>query len=628
MPVGRPSDVRPVLSSMELRHTEGMDSEEIRAFVDVALADGNLTEAAAKNLRLWLDRPLFSNDTECIREHVRAQRWSDLELAFWTTIPFGTAGRRGRMYPIGSAAINRRTMAETVQALADYLRDSTDSDGELRCAIAYDCRHRSRAFADLAAEILLAADFTVYFHDAIRSTPQLAFAVRHWKCNCGIMISASHNPPADNAIKVFWSNGGQLTSPHDTNIATRMQSLAEIQRATLESGAVDGRLIVCTEESDDLYRQAVLRFGEPRQQTLRIVYSSLHGVGATSIPPVLKEDGFVDVELFALHAEPNGDFPNVPDQIANPENPAVFDAISQYAAEVQADMALASDPDADRIGCSGPLHFDNPHWKPLTGNQIGVLLGDTLLKRHANQNRLSKEHFVITTVVSSEMLLRLAESYGVRGFGNVLTGFKWIGHQIDLLGADKFLFGYEEAHGYLIGNFIRDKDAAGAAMILAERAAEAKSKGLTLLEELDNLYRKHGLFDELTIAKRMTGPDGVRRMQQIMRQLRENPPTSLAKQRVTCIRDYREGTERLEDGTVRPCALPQSDLLVLQLSQIGFRAAVRPSGTEPKIKFYLFAHRAADALDNLEIAKEEVRDELHAMHDDLMKAVGLSVELA
>jgi phosphomannomutase len=596
---------------------------------------------ANHNVRLWLTDSRYAQFAAEVAEHVLQQRWSELERAFWKSIPFGTAGRRGRMYPIGCNAINERTVGETIQALADYVR-SIESGDRLRSAVAYDPRHRSREFAELSAEILAAAGFTVWFLDGFRCTPELAMTVLHHACQCGVMITASHNPPTDNAVKVFWSSGGQLCAPHDKNVTAMLEAVTQINRMQFTQAVANGHVILCQDEMDDLYRRAVLDQGFPvdhaAKRNLKIVYSSLHGVGLTSVLPVLKSDGFANVEVFEPHAEPDGDFPRVPNHIANPENKEVFETIAQWAKEIGADLALASDPDADRIGCSAPLTLgkakgdeapcDEAPWKALSGNEIGALIGEYVLRRRRDAGTLSAENFVIKTVVTSDMLLHMADAFGVRGMGEVLTGFKWIGSKMDEEGAENFLFGFEEAHGYLVGDFIRDKDAGTAALILAQRAAQSKAEGRSLHQDLDALFEKYGCFTELTLSKTMTGPTGMARMSEIMQRLRAAPPKALANMEVQRVRDYQAGTDVFANGSTSACNVPQGNLLVFHLAATGFRAAVRPSGTEPKIKFYLFAFAPPESIQDLRKTKRRLRETLLLMHDDLMRAAGLAVEIA
>ncbi len=307
------------------------------ALLDAAAAAGKLSAAAAANIRTWLTQPYLADYAAEVADHVAAEKWLPLEEVFWTTIPFGTGGRRGRMYPIGCNAINDRTIGESAQGLADYVKRQAAAEGlrdpsrPFACAIAYDTRHRSRQFAELCGEIMAAAGFTVYFLDGYRSTPELSFAVRYKQCDCGIMVTASHNPPSDNAVKVYGSNGGQYVPPHDSGSIEAMQRVTWIHRTPLAEAKAAGKIVECQKEVDAAFLQAELAQNIPGPRDLKILYSPLHGVGMTAAYPVLKAAGFEEVETFGPHAAPDGDFPNVPNHVANPENPAVFDVMIERA---------------------------------------------------------------------------------------------------------------------------------------------------------------------------------------------------------------------------------------------------------------------------------------------------------
>jgi len=576
-----------------------------------AFSHGELTAAGAANLRRWITEPAYAEFLPAILEHVERADWKALEEAFWTEIPFGTAGRRGRMYPFGTATINRRTIGESAQGLADYVlhlratgRGLTTT--EPRCAVAYDTRHRSREFAELCAEIMAAAGFVVYCFDGFRSTPELAATVRARRCDCGIMISASHNPPSDNAIKVFWSTAGQINTPHDAELVERVAAVTTIDRLPFAEAVSRERVQYVQEEMDVWYREAVLAQGVAGPRELKILYSPLHGVGWTSIVPVLTAAGFCDVEIFGPHAEADGDFPNVPDHVANPENSAVFDSLIAFAEKTGAELILASDPDADRIGVAARVAPGGP-FRTLNGNQIGILLADFLLESRKRIGRLSPDDFVVTTIVSTDMLRRVAADYGVRCFDDCYTGFKWLGTKIDSAGPRHFVLGFEEAHGYLAGDYIRDKDGAVAALLLAELAAECKQQGRTLHQRLEAIFRRVGRHKEKTVALTMPGADGMTRMQQIMGRLRQEPPATIGGPAVRGVRDYARATDR-----------PKADLLVFDLDG-GNRAAVRPSGTEPKIKFYLFTYEPAERSQDAAAAERVLSDRLAAMEADFLR---------
>lgn len=581
--------------------------------------EGRLTPGAVENIRKWLTEERYAEYAPQVVEHIEAEKWQELDDAFWTVIPFGTGGRRGRMYPIGSNAINDRTIGESALGLAQCVAEQHDGASELSCAIAYDTRRNSRRFAELCASVMVAAGFRVYFLDDYRSTPQLSFLVRYKNCSCGIMVTASHNPPSDNAVKVYWSTGGQVLPPHDEEIIRRVMSVGEIPQTPFATACEQGQVEFCTAEVDLAYQQAVVgeRFDGPRD--LKIIYSPLHGVGGSSVEPVLRADGFTDVELFGPHAEPDGSFPNVPENVSNPENPAVFDAIIERARETGAELILATDPDADRMGCAAPLTTaSDSEWRTLSGNQLGALLCDFVLEQKQRQaGRLDSEQFIVTTLVTTPMLRRIADSYGVTTYDELLVGFKWIAGQMDEHGPDKFLYGTEESHGFLVGCYARDKDAAVACMLLAELAAQLKADGQTLHEKLDSLYWQHGLHREALVNIKMEGSEGMSRMQALMTRLREEPPSELAGQKIERIRDYGRGLTVHPGQGSEPLTGPSGNLILLDLDRHGNSVAIRPSGTEPKVKFYLFAFTPAEQLANLEDSKAELAQRLATLEAEV-----------
>ncbi|MEX0610915.1 MAG: phospho-sugar mutase, partial [Pirellulales bacterium] len=529
--------------------------------VDQAVADGRLTPTAAANIRAWLTEPRYSDYAREVAAHIAAGKWHVLDDVFWTVIPFGTGGRRGKMYPIGTNAINDRTIGESAQGLADYVKLALGEGASLSCAIAFDTRRRSDHFARLCAEIMTAAGFTVYFLHEFRATPELSFTVRYKKCSCGIMVTASHNPPSDNAVKVYWSTGGQVLPPHDKGIIERVMNTQEIRRAKFDEMRDRGKIVLCMDEIDPKFQQAVLTQATPGPRKLKVIYSPLHGVGTTAVCPVLEAAGFTELEVFGPHAEPSGDFPNVPGHVANPENPAVFDAMIGYAREVDADVTLATDPDCDRIGCAAPLRYAaGAEWHTLTGNQIGALLADYVLENRRAAGQLTPQNFIVQTLVTTQLVRRVGDSYGVRTIGDLLVGFKWIAGAIDEFGPEYFLYGTEESHGYIAGTYVRDKDGAVASLLLCELAAKLKAAGQTLHEKLDALFWQHGVHAERTVSVQMPGSEGMARMQEVMAAFRAAPPAEIGGDRVVQIRDYERKTVTPTGGNPQPLAGPKGDL--------------------------------------------------------------------
>ncbi|MBN2579421.1 MAG: phospho-sugar mutase [Pirellulales bacterium] len=641
--------------------------------VKAAARAGKLSAGSVENIRTWLTAPYLAEYAPLVAEDIAADKWRELEDAFWTVIPFGTGGRRGRMYPIGCNAINDRTIGESAQGLADYVKEvlskisplplgegpgvraDLPNNGphpsplpkgegrELSCAVAYDTRHRSRQFAELCAEIMVAAGYTVYFLDGYRSTPELSFAVRQKKCDCGIIITASHNPPEDNAVKVYWSTGGQLLPPHDAASIGRMQQVTWIHRTPFAEALAAGRIVYCQKEIDAAYVAAVVKQSIPGPRDLKIIYSPLHGVGASSILPALQQAGFSDVELFGPHAQADGDFPNIPKHVANPENPAVFTAIIQQARQCGAELILASDPDADRLGCAAPQSLDpDAPWVTLTGNQIGALLADYLLEVKKVAGTLTTGHYVVKTLVTTDLIRRIVDHYRATTYGNLLVGFKYIGGEMDYRGTERFVLGAEESYGFLVGDHVRDKDAAVAAMLLAELAARLKASGKTLCQRLDELFLRFGCHTEGQINVQMPGEKGLEDMNALMARFRSQPPQRLGGLKLLHLRDYlnrvtftpgncpdfSEGKMGLSPspphrGSERqPLDGPKGDLVFLDLEG-GNAVAVRPSGTEPKIKFYLFACDSPEASADLPAVKAAQAERLRAIRADLHTFAGL-----
>ncbi|MEO0529488.1 MAG: phospho-sugar mutase [Planctomycetota bacterium] len=588
-----------------------------------AAADEKLTESALENMTAWLTEPRYAEYAPQVAEAIEAGDWQTLDDVYWTIIPFGTGGRRGKMHPFGSNAINDRTIGESAQGLASYVKETLGNDADMSCAICRDTRHNGERFAKLCAEIMAAAGFKVHFLRGFRSTPELSFAVRYKRASCGIMVTASHNPPSDNAVKVYWSTGGQILPPHDAQIIDRVMNCQEIERIDFDQAVADGKIVFCEEEVDKAFIDAVLTQAQPGPRDLKVIYSPLHGVGATAVVPVLERDGFTDVEVFGPHAEPNGDFPNVPGYVSNPERPVVFDAMIERGKEVGADLCVASDPDCDRIGLAAPLEPGGDEWATITGNQIGALLADFVLE--SKKGLLTPEHFNIITLVTTQLTRRIGDSYNIKTITDLLVGFKWIAGAIDANGEDLFVFGTEESHGYMAGNYVRDKDGALAAMLACELAAKLKAEGQTLHQKLDSLYWQHGCHAERTINVQMPGSDGMSRMKEVMEKFRSQPPASLDGMGVAQMRDYKNGITQPVSvpGDNRPLDGPTGDLVILDLTECGNYVAARPSGTEPKIKFYLFAYTPAEQLHDLEETKADMEKQLDGMEADLRAFAGV-----
>jgi phosphoglucomutase/phosphomannomutase len=593
--------------------------EKYLSAVDLAASEKKITAAAVTNLKLWLTEPKYAKYVSQIGEHIESGKWQQLDDVFWTVIPFGTGGRRGMMYPFGSNAINERTIGESAQGLASYVKE-VKPQGPWSMAIAHDTRHRSREFAELCSGIMVANGFEVYFLDAYRSTPELSFLTRFKQCDCGIMVTASHNPPTDNAVKVYWSTGAQLIPPHDANVIKKVNEVQEIPCANFQESVKAGKIHLVLTEIDDALRRAEAKYSTPGPRDLKLIFSPLHGVGEFNVKSLLQEVGFREVEIYEPHRQPSPDFPNVPGNVSNPENKEVFTAIIEHARKQRADLILASDPDADRMGAAAPLTLDPAgNWSTINGNQLGVLLADYVLRQRKATGKLKPTDYLITTLVTTSMISRVAESYGVKCYHENLVGFKWICSLMDQLGPEDMAFGTEESHGFLVGDYCRDKDGAVACMLMAELAAWVKAQGKSMFEHLDDLYRKHGFHHEVVVNIGMKGSDGMARMTALMQRFRAQPPRELGGLPVTGVRDYAVGQRIKLDGTSQSISGPKGDLLIFETDQAGNYVAARPSGTEPKIKFYLFAKIPPAEINDLQLAKLAMQERTARYAVDMQK---------
>ena len=596
---------------------------EYETLVANALQSGQLSSSAADGILHWLRDTPYRAYVETLKSEIIEKKWKELDDAFYTVLDFGTGGRRGQMYPVGTNVLNARTIAESARGLADYVTSTAQGSGKLSCVIAYDTRHHSRDFAEICARVLVAAGFHVFVLDAPRSTPLLSYAVRSLKCDAGIMITASHNRPADNGFKCYDAHGNQVVPPDDSGIIACVKAAAtqEIPEANFEASVLSGEIHRVGPELDSGYLAAVVSQSVSSARDISVIFTPLHGVGETSVAAALLADGFTKVTSLAAQSTPDGDFPNVPGHVSNPEIPKVLDLAIAEAKATGADLVLASDPDADRIGVAVPISHDpKSEWVTFDGNQIGGLLAAFVLKQTEAQGKLRSDHYLVTTLVTGQLSRALAQREGVRVVDDLLVGFKWIGKAIDANGPAGFLFGFEESHGYLKGDHVRDKDAAVAGMLFAELVATLKDRQETVLEFLDGLYLDVGHFAERQLNKVFEGRAGQDKIKALMQAFREVPPLRIGGLEVTEVRDYQTHEIRFPDGTAELLPEPSADLIIFQLAAEGCRFAVRPSGTEPKMKLYLFARSSTNGItDRLQLAvvKAQTLARLDQMSDDL-----------
>ena len=587
-----------------------------RNTVDQAVRSGQLTAASGQNVNRWLSEPYYGEYRDQLLRLVDDANFAELDRLFWERIPFGTGGRRGPMSEIGSATINARTIAESAHGLAVYVqrmaspgalhdanverlaRAEADATG-LRAVIARDTRHRSTEFARLTASILAAHGFQVFFFPEPRATPELSFAVRYLKCDTGVMISASHNPPSDNGFKAYWNTGGQVLPPHDQGIIACVDASEEIPTVDFDVAVQEGKIVILSESKDldvdQAYIDEVCALSLSSARTIRALYTPMHGVGASSIYRSILQAGYRDVELYEPQCSQDGSFPNVPDHLPNPERPQALRPAIDFARANGHALVLASDPDADRLAVA--VRTQGDEFTCLSGNQLGALLADYILSKRAAAKTLTPDHFLVETLVTTPMLVPIGHAYGVRVIRDLLVGFKWIAGAIDANGPDQFVFAAEESVGYMAGSYCRDKDACVAAIFALELASELQSAGKTLVDRLDELYVKHGYYHEVQFVQTCPGASGSSQIAQMMHALRERTPASLGTISFETVKDYQRHVMKslplLPSITVQvDLPHPSGDLLILEGHSGPCRVTLagRPSGTEPKIKFYLFAN--------------------------------------
>jgi phosphoglucomutase len=532
--------------------------------------------AAAARAEYWLNSPIEEADKEAIRR-LRDRDPAAFSEAFYTELEFGTGGLRGLMR-LGSNGMNRYTVGLATQGLANYVLEASATPS---VAIAFDSRNQSPEFAREAAEVLAANGVNVWLFDELRPTPELSFAVRLHGCTAGIVITASHNPKEYNGYKVYWSDGGQIVPPNDRALLAMVRSvtLADVKR----SGG-SGVIRPLGRETDEAYLGALESLSLNRQGNSRlgIVFTALHGTSVTLLPESLRRWGFSHVDVLKAQAKPDGNFPTV--HSPNPEESAALALAVARAEELDYDFVVGCDPDSDRVGIA--VRDDEGDHVLLNGNQAAAVLMDYVLAQRTAQGSMPDKPFVATTVVTSPLLLRIAEHYRIEA-AETLTGFKWIAEQIRLReGKQTFVVGGEESYGYLAGDFVRDKDAIGSACLLAEAAAYHASQGSSFYRALLGLYARHGVHQDELLSVTKPGRSGLEEIQAIMTRLRANPPREVAGLDVAEIVDYQEQTRtNLMSGAVKPVALPKSNVIQLLLAN-GDRITARPSGTEPKIKYY------------------------------------------
>lgn len=548
----------------------------------------NILDAAQQ----WLS-PVFDTETQDAIRHMMAHNPKDLEESFYKNLEFGTGGMRGIM-GVGTNRINRYTLGKNTQGLSDYMHRVFPGK-ELKVAIGYDCRHNSNTLAKVVADVFSANGIKVYLFSDMRPTPELSFALKYLGCQAGIVLTASHNPPEYNGYKVYWEDGGQLVPPQDGEIIQVIEAL-RYDQIKFESNP--DLIEYIDAEIDAAFRASSIAnasFNTPAaaKENLQIVFTSLHGTSIKAVPQTLAEAGYTNVHVVPEQAEPNGDFPTVVSP--NPEEPEALTMALALADKIGGDIVIGTDPDCDRLGVA--VRDNNGKLILLNGNQTMVLMTAFLLEQWKRQGKIDGKQFIGSTIVSTPMMLELAEAYGVACKVG-LTGFKWIAKFIKDLPELKFIGGGEESFGFMVGDAVRDKDAVAATLLICEVAAQAKAAGSSVYKELINLYVDHGFYKEHLVSLTKKGIDGLREINQMMVDMREHPVQEIAGARVVMLEDYKKSiAKNLLTGEEEALSVPKSDVLIYY-TEDGAKIAARPSGTEPKIKFYVSVNAPLDKAEN------------------------------
>jgi phosphoglucomutase len=581
------------------------------------MSNTSIDPTILKRAQSWLSDVNIDDETKVRISTMIENDPGELAESFYCDLEFGTGGLRGIMGD-GTNRMNRYTVGMATQGLANYLKMVFAAEPEIRLAIAFDSRNKSSYFARIAAEVLSANGIVVYLFENLRPTPELSFAVRYLNCQSGIVITASHNPKEYNGYKVYWNDGAQLVPPHDKNVIIEVQKIASIGEVNFAGD--ESKINMIGEKIDNEFLKISKSYSlAPEvivpQKHMKIVYTPLHGTGITLVPQSLRNYGFENIYIVEEQAVSDGNFPTIVSP--NPEEKAAMQMALDKARAIDADLVLATDPDADRIGV-GVKDLDG-NYILLNGNQTAALLTYYLIKQWQLKGKLTGNEYIVKTIVTSELLGDIARSAGVEYF-DCLTGFKWIAEVIrNLEGKKTFIGGGEESYGFMIGDFVRDKDAVTACCIFAECAAWAGSKGKSLYELLLDIYLEYGLYKENLVNVVKKGMSGQAEIKAMMEGFRANPPKEIAGSKVTLMNDFelRQSTD-IVSGKVTPITLPKSDVLQFFLAD-GSKISMRPSGTEPKIKFYFSVRSELQAVADF----KKIEAKLDGRIEEIIVSMGL-----
>ncbi len=559
----------------------------------------------------WLT-PIFDKQTHDEIKEMMTSSPKNLEESFYKNLEFGTGGMRGIM-GVGTNRINKYTLGKNTQGLSNYMR-KVFPNKDLKVAIAFDCRHNSQTLAKVVADVFSANGIKVYLFSDLRPTPELSFALKYLGCQAGIVLTASHNPPEYNGYKVYWEDGGQLVPPQDAEI---INVIEELKYDEIKFDANEDLIEYIDSEIDAAFIKSSIEnasFNTPAaaKSDLNIVFTSLHGTSIMSVPETLAQAGYTNVNLVPEQSEPNGDFPTV--KSPNPEEPEALKMALELADKIQADIVIGTDPDCDRLGVA--VRNNEGEMMLLNGNQTMVLMTGFLLEKWQKAGKISGNQFVGTTIVSTPMMMELATAYQVECKVG-LTGFKWIAKMINDFPDLEFIGGGEESFGFMVGDAVRDKDAVASSLLICEIAAIAKANGSSVYQELLNLYVDFGFYKEFLVSITKKGIEGLEEIKQMMVDMRTNPIKEINGERIIMMEDYQTSiATNLLTGEKETMSIPKSDVLIYYTDE-GSKIAARPSGTEPKIKFYVSVNTNLDSVDDFKEVNAKLDTKIKRILEDL-----------
>lgn len=578
--------------------------------------DNQLIEQVTAKAKVWLSSDYDEKTRAAVQAMLDAEDKTDLIESFYKDLEFGTGGLRGIMGP-GSNRMNIYTVGAATQGLANYLKEAFADLPEISVVVGHDVRNNSRLFAETVANIFSANGIKVYLFDSFRPTPELSFAIRRLGCQSGVNITASHNPKEYNGYKAYWSDGAQIIAPHDVNIIDHVNRIKSAGEIKFEGDS--SKIQIIGEEMDNDFLAAIKTLSlDPevikRHADLKIVYTPIHGTGVKLIPDSLRNYGFTNIIHVPEQDVPSGDFPTV--DSPNPENPSAMAMAIAKAKEVNADLVVASDPDADRIGCV--IRDNSGEYQLINGNQIVMILLNYIMLRNRQLGRLNGNEYVVKTIVTTETIKAIAENQNIKMF-DCYTGFKWIAGVIrDNEGTMRYLGGGEESYGFLAEDFCRDKDSVSAISLMAEVCAWAKDQGMDFNEMLQDIYLQNGYSHEEGISVVRTGKSGAEEIQKMMKDFRENPPKSLGGSPVVEVKDYADlNCKNLATGVVSKMDFPTTSNVLQYFTEDNSKVSVRPSGTEPKIKFYIEVHDKMESKADYEACNRRAAEKIAAIKKDL-----------